>query len=172
MALKYEEMMKEKGFLDYAVDCKHPQIKQRAKDELGETDEVRRRTLEQFRKMVLADKKLDCLTDDEFLLMFLRARKYNEKRAIDLLRSFFHTISSHPEIFNKLDKEKIYKLTGSKVISALPFRDNEGCLILIGKIGLWDVDEFSEQVLFSTALILYLCAVNFEATQVTGVRVI
>ncbi|GFT78173.1 alpha-tocopherol transfer protein-like [Nephila pilipes] len=173
MAAEYEEMMKTKGFLPHSIDCHHPELKQKAKDELGETDEIRGLALEQFRECILADEKLkNVLTDDEFLLLFLRARKYNIENSLSLLRNFFHTIAAHPEIFNMLDQEKIYKLAGSGFISTLPFRSNDGCFIIICKIGIWDPDEINEQVLFSLAMMLFLCAVNCPATQITGVRVI
>ncbi|GFU02367.1 clavesin-2, partial [Nephila pilipes] len=37
---------------------------------------------------------------------------------------------------------------------------------------IWDPNEINEQVLFSLAMMLFLCAVNCPATQITGVRVI
>ncbi|GFR08855.1 hypothetical protein TNCT_708771 [Trichonephila clavata] len=52
---KYEEMMKAKGFLLYNLDTLPAKFMQMAKEELGETEEVRRSTLERFRKCILGE---------------------------------------------------------------------------------------------------------------------
>lgn len=171
MAAKYEETMKAKGFFPYYMDDLPPKLIQKAKDELGETDEVRRSALEQFRKCILADKKLKCPTDDEFLITFLRARKYNVDNAMSLIKNFFNLITSHPEFYN-LDKEKMDKLTSDKFISILPFRDTDGCLILINKMENWDPDEVNVQVLFCVITALIFCLEKSPANQISGVRLI
>ncbi|GFY80178.1 alpha-tocopherol transfer protein-like [Trichonephila inaurata madagascariensis] len=134
MATKYEEMMKAKGFLPHHLDTLPAKFIQIAKEELGETDEIRGQALEKFRKCILSDKNLKCPTNDEFLIQFLRARKYDVDKAMGLLHNYFNLIASHPEIFDKLDKEKMDKLTSSDFINILPFRDNDGCLVLTVKI--------------------------------------
>ncbi|GFS65887.1 alpha-tocopherol transfer protein-like [Trichonephila inaurata madagascariensis] len=135
MAAKYEERMKAKGFLPYNLDTVPTKFIRKAKEELGETDEKRRSSLEQFRKRILGDKKLKCPTDDEFLIQFLRARKYDVDKTMGLLHNYFDLLISYPDFFDNMDKEKIYKLARSGFVKGLPFRDNDGCLILVLKMG-------------------------------------
>ncbi|GFR22886.1 alpha-tocopherol transfer protein-like [Trichonephila clavata] len=172
MAAKYEEMMKAKGFLPYCLDTLPDKIIQIAKDELGETDEIRETALKQFRKRLLGDKKLKCPTDDEFLIQFLRARKYDVDKAMGLLHNHCNLIASHPEIFGKLDKEKMDKLASSDVINVLPFRDNDGCLLLTVKLDHWDADHFNIEVLFCTFAAVLFCLASYPANQICGFHVL
>ncbi|GFR13948.1 alpha-tocopherol transfer protein-like [Trichonephila clavata] len=172
MAAKYEEMMKAKGFLPYCLDTLPDKFIQIAKDELGETDQIRGPALEQFRKRILADNKLKCPTDDEFLTQFLRARKYDVDKAMGLLHNYFNLIASRPEIFDKLDKEKMDKLTSSDFMNVLPFRDNDGCLLLTIKIENWDSEDINIEVLFCSLAAILFCLVTYPANQICGARVL
>ncbi|GFU27126.1 uncharacterized protein TNCV_4651531 [Trichonephila clavipes] len=68
MASNYKEMMKAKGFLPYHLDTLPDKFIQIAKEELGETNEIRGPALEQFRKRILAQKKTHILHFDFDLL--------------------------------------------------------------------------------------------------------
>ncbi|GFY68711.1 hypothetical protein TNIN_168141 [Trichonephila inaurata madagascariensis] len=61
--------MKAAGFLPYTSILCQPKLYRKAKEELGETDEIRVQALEQFRKRILEDKKLKmCVpTDDKHI---------------------------------------------------------------------------------------------------------
>ncbi|GFT53466.1 alpha-tocopherol transfer protein-like, partial [Nephila pilipes] len=118
------------------------------------------------------DKKLSCPTDDEFLMQFLRVRKYNVDTALGLLKNYFNLIASHPEFYDKLDKEKMNQLAGASFINFLPFRANDGCLIVIGKMENWNPDEINVHILFCTLTALALCVASSPANQITGIRLI
>ncbi|GFS36864.1 alpha-tocopherol transfer protein-like [Trichonephila inaurata madagascariensis] len=144
MAAKYEEMMKAKGFLPY----------------------------QKFRKRILGDKKLRSPTDDEFLIQYLRAKKYDVDKAMGLLHNYFKLVTSYPEIFDKLDKEKMDKLTNCNLYNVHPFRDNDGCLVLTFKIQNWDSDDISVQVFFSALAAVVFCLMIYPPNQICGVRLI
>ncbi|GFY80176.1 alpha-tocopherol transfer protein-like [Trichonephila inaurata madagascariensis] len=174
MATKYEEIMKAKGFLPYNLHTLPAKFIQKAKEELGETDEIRVQALEQFRKRILEDKKLKmCVpTDDTYLLQFLRARKYDVDKAIGLVHNYFNLIISHPEIFDQLDKEKMFKFSSSGFVNVLPFRDNDGCLVLTIRMGTWDPEEIKVQLLFCTMAAVIYSFELYPANQICGVRII
>ncbi|GFX87503.1 alpha-tocopherol transfer protein-like [Trichonephila clavipes] len=136
MTAKYEEIMKAKGFLPYNLHTLPAKFIQKAKEELGETDEIRRTALEHFRKRILEDKKLRMYapTDDAYLIQFLRARKYDVDKAMGLIHNYLNIIISNPGFFDKLDKEKMFKFLSSGFVNVLPFRDNDGCLVVIIKM--------------------------------------
>ncbi|GFX87563.1 alpha-tocopherol transfer protein-like [Trichonephila clavipes] len=172
MPTEYEEMVKAKGFLPYDLDTLPTKFIQKAKEELGETDEIRRSALENFRKRILEHKKLKCPTDDEFLIQFLRARKFDVDKALGLLHNYFSLVISYPDFFDNLDKEKIYKCARSGFINVLPFRDNNGCLLLTLKMGNWDPDDINVKVLFCTLGAAIFCQITYPMNQICGVRVI
>ncbi|GFQ78508.1 alpha-tocopherol transfer protein-like [Trichonephila clavata] len=172
MAAKYEEMMKAKGFLPYDLDTLPAKFIQKAKEELGETDEIRRTALEQFKKRILEHKKLKASTEDEFLIQFLRARKYDVDKSVELLSNYLNLGISYPDFFNNMDKEKMYKLARSGFVNVLPFRDNDGCLLLTMKMGNWDPEEFDVKVLFCTLTSILFCQRIYPMNQICGVRLI
>ncbi|GFS61131.1 alpha-tocopherol transfer protein-like [Trichonephila clavipes] len=172
MPAEHEEMMKAKGYLPYDLDTLPTKFIQKAKEELGETDEIRRSALEQFRKRILEHKKLKCPTYDEFLIQFLRARKYDLDKAIGLLQNYYNLAVSYPDFFDNLDKEKIYKCARSGFVNMLPFRDNDGCLLLTLKMGKWDPDDINVKVLFCTMGAVIFCQIIYPMNQICGVRVI
>ncbi|GFQ90205.1 alpha-tocopherol transfer protein-like [Trichonephila clavata] len=169
---KYEEMMKAKGFLLYNLDTLPAKFIQMAKEELGETDEIRRSALEQFRKRILEYKKLKCLTDDKFLIQFLRVRKYNVDKAMGQLHNYFNLITSYPHLFETLDKEKMDKLASSNFANILPFRDPDGCPVVTVKIEHWDPDDINVQVLFCLVVAVFFSFEIYPANQICGIRVI
>ncbi|PRD32648.1 UNVERIFIED_CONTAM: Retinaldehyde-binding protein 1 [Trichonephila clavipes] len=89
-----------------------------------------------------------------------------------LLRNYFNLFASHPQIFDKLDKEKIDKLTSCDFLKILPFRDSDGCLLLTIKIGNWNSDDIEIEALFCTLAAILFSLVNYPANQISGARVI
>ncbi|GFR17384.1 alpha-tocopherol transfer protein-like [Trichonephila clavata] len=172
MTAKYEEMMKAKGFLPYVLHTLPEKFIQKAEDQLGETDEIRKSALEQLKKRILEDKKLKCPTDDEFLIQFLRARKYDVDNALGQLNNYFNLITSHPELYECLDKDKMDKLTSCNFFNILPFRDNDGCLVLTCRIENWNPDDINVQIVLCTLTALLYCLELYPANQITGVRII
>ncbi|GFR22883.1 alpha-tocopherol transfer protein-like [Trichonephila clavata] len=172
MAAKYEERMKAKGFLSCHLDTLPTKFMQIAREELGETDEVRRTALVQFKKRILDDNKLKCPTDDDYLIQFLRARKYDVDKALGLLNNYFNLNASFPELYESLDKEKMDKLTSSNSFNVLPFRDNDGCLILTMKMENWDSDDINVRVLIGTTAAILFCLNIYPVNQICGVRLI
>ncbi|GFX87496.1 alpha-tocopherol transfer protein-like [Trichonephila clavipes] len=172
MADEYEEIMKAKGFFPSNLNTLPAKFIQKAKEDLGETDETRQSTLEQFRKRILEEKKVKCPTDDEFLIQYLRARRYDVDTAIELLNNHFNIFTSHPEIFDKLDKEKMYKLARSGFVNVLPLRDNDGCLVIVIKIENWDPEDINAQVLICAMAAVVHCIEIYPVNQICGVRII
>ncbi|GFS61123.1 alpha-tocopherol transfer protein-like [Trichonephila clavipes] len=172
MVAKYDDRMKAKGFLPYHLDTLPAKFMQIAKEELGETDEIRRSALTQFRKRIIDENKLKCPTDDDYLIQFLRARKYDVDKALSLLNNYFNLITSHPEIYDKMVKEKLKKSTSSNFFNILPFRDNDGCVVIVIKIENWDSDDIDVQVLFCTVAAILFCLNIYPVSQICGAHVI
>ncbi|GFQ84023.1 alpha-tocopherol transfer protein-like [Trichonephila clavata] len=118
------------------------------------------------------DKKLKCLTDDKFLIQFLRVRKYDVDKAMELLHNYFDLITSYPHLFETPNKEKMDKLACSNFANLHPFRDHDGCLVLTIKMENWDPDEINVQNLFCLAMALFFSLEIYPANHICGIRVI
>ncbi|XP_049522488.1 uncharacterized protein LOC119448862 [Dermacentor silvarum] len=73
-----------------------------ARLELGETPEVKRNSLTQLRQLLEEDDELRVPPDDDFLLMFLRTRKYKVHDALETIRRYFRARKNMPEYFEEL----------------------------------------------------------------------
>jgi hypothetical protein len=79
-------------------------LKQKAKDELRETDQLREEYLIKFKDWIAKNPRIkNCRTDNAFLLRFLRVRKFNFSAACQTLERYLATRQLHPEWFQNLD---------------------------------------------------------------------
>ncbi|XP_054718214.1 retinaldehyde-binding protein 1-like [Uloborus diversus] len=144
----------------------------KAEDELKETSENREIALEQLRELVLSDSDLSCRTSDEFLLQFLRARKYNVPKAYHLLKKYVNFRRKNVSIFTGMDYDELHKLVESRTLGLLPSRCPDGCVVFAARLNNWSPSEASIEVL-SRGIVLFLYhSINDPLTQVNGYKVI
>lgn len=75
------------------MDLKHrleqgpaaPELQLRASLEIRETDQIRNDALAQLKALIRKDGSLDCSTEDEFLLRFLRPTKFYPESALKMV---------------------------------------------------------------------------------------
>ncbi|GFU58724.1 alpha-tocopherol transfer protein [Nephila pilipes] len=172
MTSKYEEMTKAKGFLPFHLDHIPSKILQKAKEELNETDENRIAALEQLRQYIKDENKLKCPMEEEYLIQFLRARKFDAKRAFSLLQNKFQVKKSYSELYDSIDVDALKKLYARGPGYCFPFRDPDGCVVVALVLAKWNPDEahISTGLTALTALLLDL--VDDPATQICGVRIL
>ncbi|KAL1476063.1 hypothetical protein MTO96_036793 [Rhipicephalus appendiculatus] len=65
-----------------------------AEDDLGETPARRKESLEKLAKLISEEEDLNARTDAEFLLRFLRVRKYNVEAAMQTIRNYYFNRST------------------------------------------------------------------------------
>ncbi|GIY40769.1 retinaldehyde-binding protein 1 [Caerostris extrusa] len=172
MTSKYEEVMKSKNFLPFNIYELPPKLIKKAKDELKETDEIRGPALEHMRKMVLKEKKLKCPTGDEYLIQFLRARKFDVKRAFSLLQSKFQVKKSYPDVFDDVDMDELRKCFAQGIAYCFPYRDEDGCVVLVLHLSKWNPDEFDICIALCMLTGLVMRVVDDPASQICGIRVL
>ncbi|KAL1485040.1 hypothetical protein MTO96_032229 [Rhipicephalus appendiculatus] len=78
-----------------------------AKEELGETPEVKRKCLEELRQLLEGEQNLRVPQDDAFLLMFLRTQKYRVNDALKRIKNYFRIRKKVPEYFEDLTPSRI-----------------------------------------------------------------
>ncbi|GFU01592.1 transposable element Tcb1 transposase [Trichonephila clavipes] len=79
----------------------------KAKQELNEKPEDLNRHLVRVKELLTKEKELFPNTDDEFLLRFLRARKFNDERAANLIRDHYRKQRSTFDQVSEFDRGRI-----------------------------------------------------------------
>ncbi|GBM77580.1 hypothetical protein AVEN_186847-1 [Araneus ventricosus] len=81
------------------------------------------------------EKNFKCRTDDEYLLQFLRSRKFNVKKAFARLHSFNQLVSkTFADVYTNIDDERAEKAFGYGFGCHLPYRDRNGAAIAFFKM--------------------------------------
>ncbi|GFY52160.1 retinaldehyde-binding protein 1 [Trichonephila inaurata madagascariensis] len=105
-------------------------------------------------------------TEDDFLIQFLRARKYNVKKSFQLLKEFSHQQYLQTRFFGLEKIAKIASLLDYRVCGVLPIRDHEGRAIFYFIGNQLSADELDHKLIIE-ALLLF--ALTFPATQINGI---
>nr|XP_054926474.1 clavesin-2-like [Dermacentor andersoni] len=72
-----------------------------AEDDLGETPTRRKVSLEKLAKLISEEPELNARTDAEFLIRFLRVRKYNVEAAMQTIRNYYYNRSACDSIYRE-----------------------------------------------------------------------
>ncbi|XP_021568932.1 alpha-tocopherol transfer protein-like isoform X2 [Carlito syrichta] len=110
----------------------------KAREELQEKPEWRLRDVQALRDMVRKEyPNLSTSLDDAFLLRFLRARKFDYDRALQLLVNYHSCRRSWPEVFNNLKPSALKDVLASGFLTVLPHTDPRGCHVLCIRPDRW-----------------------------------
>lgn len=100
-----------------------------AKEDLGEDEITRAQSLSELRSWLQSQPHLvNCRTDDNFLLRFLRMQKYKVQKSCLVLEKYLTMRCHHPKWFKNLDilDPMLAELISNGYIFVLPERDPEG----------------------------------------------
>ncbi|KAL3170221.1 hypothetical protein MRX96_015264 [Rhipicephalus microplus] len=115
----------------------HAKLWKIAEEELGETEELRQRALDDLTKLLHDEPGLKWNNQSAFLLRFLRVRKYNVEAALKSIKKYYRTGSSWGK--NNLDLRPSTVVPDCREITAvLPHRDAQGRQILLIRSGVWN----------------------------------
>ncbi|XP_042908492.1 clavesin-2 [Parasteatoda tepidariorum] len=138
----------------------------KAKQELNERPEERRKHVDRVRKYLSKEKDLNTRTDEEFLVRFLRARKFNDERAANLVKDHYRYRSKNPRLFQRpKDMEDILRCN---IFNYLSHRDPQGRAIFLMKIGLWCTESYSFKEFVGAGNILSHWVLKNPVTQING----
>lgn len=108
---------------------------QKAELELGETMNTRANALKQVRELILADKTLPSIRqDDAFLLRFLRAKKFDVDKSFKMMQKYFKMKNDSPDLFKVSPITEMYDILGRQIQQMLSHRDNNGQIIYIFRV--------------------------------------
>nr|XP_042909016.1 alpha-tocopherol transfer protein-like [Parasteatoda tepidariorum] len=171
MENNYDTMMAAKGFLPYKMGYLTDWMAKKAEEELNETEESRAQALTELRRLIAKERNLEIWTDDSYLLQFLRARKFDPERAMELIHNLYTMFKDNPDIYPKqLDTSIADTICEADAGGAFPYRHKDGGVVVFLKAANLDPDKISTQLAFLSAIAMLLSLAEDPATQVCGVH--
>ncbi|XP_059912083.1 alpha-tocopherol transfer protein-like isoform X1 [Gadus macrocephalus] len=150
-----------------------PALVAKAREELQEKPEWRLRDVQALRDMILKEQpNLRTRLDDAFLLRFLRARKFDYDRALELLLNYHAGRKAWPEVFQDLKPSTVKHVLDLGFLSVLPHPDPSGRYILCLQPGKWKPNDYP---FVDNVRALYLTLeklIQPEDTQVNGIVIL
>ncbi|CRK93842.1 CLUMA_CG007369, isoform A [Clunio marinus] len=147
------------------------EFKIKAFKELREDGTRKKQALEQFREWISKQGHITkCRIDDDFLLRFLRVKKYSNDQAFKMLEKYLVSCESYPQWFRSLnlDDERIKEIYQSGYIFPLKDRDENGCRVILIRACKLDTKKFTfADILKSINFVIFTLLEEAE-TQIAG----
>lgn len=147
-------------------------LREVAQQELGETAAVKEQALIQLRELILGEPLLDCPTDEDFLLKFLRARKYDVQNAFKNVKKYFKVRNDYPEMFEELKPTNVPfndACRKHRLVTLSRKTDPKGRAVVKFRTGAWNTDICSLNDFFRITLIHAEHALLREEIQIRGI---
>uniref|UniRef100_A0A0K8R736 Putative intracellular n=1 Tax=Ixodes ricinus TaxID=34613 RepID=A0A0K8R736_IXORI len=115
------------------------ELRRIAEEELGETDSGKEEALEKLTQLLQNEPDLDARTDPEFLLRFLRVRKYNVDATLNTIKNYYKSRVAFASTFKGLTPASVNP-DAKELFIVMPERDRHGRLIILMRLGAWMPD--------------------------------
>ncbi|KAJ8016973.1 hypothetical protein DPEC_G00012950 [Dallia pectoralis] len=150
-----------------------PELVTKALEELQEKPEWRLRDVQALRDMVLKEQpNLRTRLDDAFLLRFLRARKFDYDRAMQLLLNYHSSRRVWPEVFQDLKPSTVKHVLDLGFLTVLPHPDPDGRYILCLRPGKWKANDYPFEDNIRAIYLTLEKLIQPEETQVNGIVIL
>lgn len=148
----------------------------KARRELREDPEQRPEAIEELRRRILAyeaDPQSEPFpfgrSDDRFLLRFLRARKFDTDRALQLFLNYWRFRHKHSELLGDLHPRAVQHVLHSGVVAVLQPRMKDGSKAICIFPARYDITQTPLVDVLKTLLLVLEKLIDDEETQVHGV---
>ncbi|XP_063987303.1 alpha-tocopherol transfer protein-like [Diachasmimorpha longicaudata] len=142
-----------------------------AKDELREDKNTRDQALEQMRNWIKLNARIEnSRLDAQFLLRFLRCKKFNVPMAQEATERYLLLRKVYHPAFNKLDinEPTMLELLKLGYLFAVPGRDSKGRRLIVARPGVFDPYKFTNADMCKIHAITYEALMEDEESQVRG----
>ncbi|XP_067134238.1 alpha-tocopherol transfer protein-like [Centruroides vittatus] len=129
------------------------------------------RALIEFKTNII-ENGLKCKMDDIFLLGFLRARKFNLEKSLQLLKNYYFTRINYPPFYKNLFPSKLESILPLNIIRILPKPDQHGSIVTLIELERCDPSKVDVLDVYRLGFLLSDLMLNLHRTQVNGVVVI
>ncbi|BFZ11131.1 hypothetical protein BsWGS_14170 [Bradybaena similaris] len=140
--------------------------------ELNEDPKTRQIELKTLRERIEKYPGLHARTDPEFLVRFLRARKFDQERSFQLVINYYMAKYEDKEVFRDLKPSCVKHVFDSGYTTPLGIRDKQGATVVLEKPGAWDYARFPELDLIKADCITISKLMEDEENQVYGVTLL
>ncbi|CAL1271800.1 unnamed protein product [Larinioides sclopetarius] len=144
-------------------------------DDLNETEELRKRCLHELREWAKSQPHfINCRLDNNFLLRFLRMRKYRVDLAQQVLDKYLTVKTKYPMTYQKLDihKPSLRDLISRGYVFPLPERDKDGRIVLFCIAKALDTTRHKQADVFKSFLLTFEVLMECELNQKRGINYI
>ncbi|KAG8186596.1 hypothetical protein JTE90_019918 [Oedothorax gibbosus] len=144
-------------------------------DDLNETEELKRRSVLELREWAASQPHfVNCRLDNNFLLRFLRMRKYKLELAQQVLDKYLTVKTKYPMTYQKLDirKPSLRDLISRGYVFPLPERDKHGRVVLFCIAGALDSTRHKQSDIFKSFLLAFEVLMECELNQKRGISYI
>ncbi|XP_032668648.1 alpha-tocopherol transfer protein isoform X2 [Odontomachus brunneus] len=154
-----------------SLDLNEPtsEVMEYARRELGETDEVKCQTLQEFRDMIYEIGECSPhRMDDAFLIRFLRARNFNLKSAHRLIVNYYNFKEEHPEIHQQIHMKEMKYIGDNDVITVPTYRTQCSRRMIIYRMGNWNPRKYPVEDIFKATVIVLELGILEPIAQIMG----
>lgn len=152
--------------------CKlNPELREIAKEELHEDDNIRKQALAQFREWIAKHPNITkCRTDSIFLLRFLRTKKFSVPAACEMLERYLTIRQLFPQWFKNLDIDDpaLNEIFENGYLVPLPERDEFGRQVIFSVGGKFDPYKYTSVQMARIHSLICEALLDEEDSQVAG----
>ncbi|XP_072385395.1 clavesin-1 [Diabrotica undecimpunctata] len=144
-----------------------------ASRELRESESTRKECLEHLRNWIKQNPDIEnCLTDDAFLLRFLRVKKFSIPMAEQTLLKYLNFRKRFSYFMDNLDccHPNVSEIIGDGFIYVSPFRDTCGKRVVLYDVSKFNLQKFNGADLAKVFAITYETLTDDEENQILGVK--
>jgi len=141
----------------------------RAQEELQEKAEWRDRDIQALRDLVVAEENLVCSTRDEFLIKFLRAKKFDYEKSFKMVQRYCAMRSRSPQNFLKSLPSLAKDTLDCQLQNVLSHRDSLARRVFIFRVGKWNTATTTPEEIFSSNFMCLELMAKEHKTQISGI---
>ncbi|KAK7091538.1 alpha-tocopherol transfer protein-like [Littorina saxatilis] len=143
-----------------------------ARKELNEDPDTRLLELKAFRDRLLQYPGLRPRTDPEFLIRFLRARKWDQERAFQLVLNYYRLRKENEALFTGLKPSNLPHVWNSGIGFPHKYRDRQGRKVYFMFLGRLDLNRYTMDEFFQAEYLSISKMIQDEEDQVRGFTLI
>ncbi|XP_054717970.1 alpha-tocopherol transfer protein-like [Uloborus diversus] len=141
-------------------------------NEIGETEEKRKRSLQILKKNLSEVSGLNPCLDDIFLLRFLRVSKFDCSKAYNRILKFYQHHKAHPNVYGDFLPSAIVKAKDTRNLFVLPFRAKDNSVILVCQRKIYDSTAISYDEIVRMHMLMLETLLMNPVTQMCGATII
>lgn len=154
------------------VTCIQGETLEKARRELGEEPGRREEAIRELREKIEAQEVEEGVgyerKDDKFLLMFLRARKFNMDRSLQLYTNYYRYRQKYAHLLTDYHPKAVENALRSGLIRVVADRSRNGPKIIVISPALWDAQTVPFVDNFKALLLVLDKLIEDENNQIHG----